>query len=336
MNILNATVLQLYHVAEWLSQGSHAAIVPLVSLAVAVFVGVLAVAGLLASRDPVKRRLSGEQSPATVEPDAALGRRRPDTAWNQLLGVLEKRVGARSNERRSRLRLRLVQAGYLAPTAWRTYYAVRVILAVGLSLVFLLLAPFISRNTPVEIIMLSGLGLAVAGLYLPSLWVSHRIARRQREVAESFPDALDMLVVCVEAGLGLDAAFTRVGMQIARAHPVLAQQFGLVALELRAGKSREDAMRNLAMRIGLPEVSSFVTLLLQSDSLGSSIAQTLRVHADEMRVKRTLRAEEKAHMLPVKLSIPLVLCILPAMLTVVLLPGIINIIRHVLPALAGS
>ena len=118
-------------------------------------------------------------------------------------------------------------------------------------------------------------------------------------------------------------------------YPVLAQHFGLVSLELRAGKSREAAMRNFSERIGLNEITSFVVLLIQSDQLGTSMAQTLRVQADEMRVKRMLRAEEKAHMLPVKLSIPLVLCLLPSMVAVAVLPGIIRIIRELIPALGG-
>ena len=121
-----------------------------------------------------------------------------------------------------------------------------------------------------------------------------------------------------------------------RARPVVSWHFAMVALEWRAGKSREDALRNFSARVGITEISSFVTLLIQSDALGTSIAQTLRVHADEMRDKRMMRAEEKAHMLPVLLSIPLVTCILPAMMTVVLLPGIIAIVRKVLPALAGN
>ena len=110
----------------------------------------------------------------------------------------------------------------------------------------------------------------------------------------------------------------------------------MMSLELRAGKSREEALRNFAVRIGLEEINSFVTLLIQSDALGTSIARTLRVHASEMRIKRMLRAEEKAHMLPVKLSIPLVTCILPGLLTALLLPGIIGIVRILIPAMTGS
>lgn len=250
-----------------------------------------------------------------------------------MLVGLEKRAIPANETERTTARVRLLQAGYGGPNAVRNYFALRLLLSVILPVAFLLLAPIFTRNMPVEKVMVVTVCLLVAGLYLPAAFVSNRSRNRQRAVQESFPDALDMLMVCVEAGLGLDAAFTRVGAQMAAAHPVLAEEFGLVSLELRAGKSREAAMRNFAERIGTTEITSFVVLLIQSDQLGTSVAQTLRVQAEEMRIKRMLRAEEKAHMLPVKLSIPLVLCLLPAMIAVAVLPGIIRIIRDLLPAL---
>ena len=185
-----------------------------------------------------------------------------------------------------------------------------------------------------DIALVAG-ALGFVGLYLPGFWLSRGISHRQAAVAEGFPDALDMMVVCVEAGLGLDAAFTRVGTHIAKARPIVATHLGLVALELRAGKSREEALRNMAERIGLEEIKSFTTLLIQSDALGASISQTLRIYSEEMRMKRVMRAEEKAHKVPVLLSIPLVTCILPAMLTVLLLPGVILILRSVIPSMGG-
>jgi tight adherence protein C len=175
--------------------------------------------------------------------------------------------------------------------------------------------------------------LAGGGFMLPNLWLARLIGRRQRQIAASFPDALDMMVVCVEAGLGLDAALARVGTHIAPVHPLLASELERVTLELRAGKSRDEALRNFAARVSLPEVASFVTLLVQSEALGVGIAQTLRAHGEDMRANRLLRAEEMAHKLPVKLTIPLVLCLLPAMLVAVLLPGMLSIVRNVLPGL---
>ena len=131
------------------------------------------------------------------------------------------------------------------------------------------------------------------------IYIRARANRRQRELINAFPDALDLMLVCVEAGLGLEAAFSRVGMEMTTSHPRLAEQFGAVVLELRAGRSHEDALRRMADRAGADDIRAFATLLIQSTKLGSSIAQTLRTYASEMREKRRMRAEEKAHRLPV-------------------------------------
>ena len=312
---------------------ADSSMLPLMLLFVAVFLGVLAVPRLVTTRNPVERRLAPTSQAAAVEGSPTLRTAENTSMWSQLLAGLEKRAIPTNEKERTTARVRLLQAGYGGTNAVRNYYALRLLLSVVLPVAFLLLAPIFTRNMPVEKVMVVTVCLLVAGLYLPAAFVSNRARNRQRAISESFPDALDMLMVCVEAGLGLDSAFTRVGAQMASSHPVLAEEFALVSLELRAGKSREAAMRNFAERIGTTEITSFVVLLIQSDQLGTSVAQTLRVQAEEMRIKRMLRAEEKAHMLPVKLSIPLVLCLLPAMIAVAVLPGIIRIIRDLLPAL---
>ena len=312
---------------------ADAATLPLLLVFLAVFVGVLAVPRLITSRSPVERRLAPSRPVAPVEGAPTLRPGETGSMWSQLMTGLEKRAIPTSEKERTTARVRLMQAGYRGANAVRNYFAIRLLLSIGLPVGFLLLAPVFTRTMPIEKVMVVTVCLLVLGLYLPSAFVSNRARNRQRAMQESFPDALDMLMVCVEAGLGLDAAFTRVGAQMATAHPVLAEEFALVSLELRAGKSREAAMRNFAERIGTQEITSFVVLLIQSDQLGTSVAQTLRVQAEEMRVKRMLRAEEKAHMLPVKLSIPLVLCLLPSMVAVAVLPGIIRIIRDLIPNL---
>ena len=177
---------------------------------------------------------------------------------------------------------------------------------------------------------------AAIGLYVPALYVRARADRRQREIVNGFPDALDLMLVCVEAGLGMEASFSRVGMEMTTSHPLLAEQFGAVVLELRAGRSHDDALRRMADRAGVDDIRAFCTLLIQSTKLGSSIAQTLRIYASEMREKRRMRAEEKAHRLPVLISIPLVACMLPTMIGVLMLPAAIRVIRAVLPALHGG
>ena len=304
----------------------------------AVFFLVVGISSLVRTNDPVQRRLAASVGAGTA--GAPIPQRRGNTEqnerWQNLLKTIEEKVGLVKEEERGRLRRRMIQAGIMDPAAPRYYFAIRALLTIILPVAYLFAVPFVTSDTPLENILLTAALLAAIGLYGPLFFVSLKVSARQRSVREGFPDALDMLVVCVEAGLGFDAAFNRVGTQLERARPVVSWHFAMVALELRAGKSREDALRNFSARVGITEISSFVTLLIQSDALGTSIAQTLRVHADEMRDKRMMRAEEKAHMLPVLLSIPLVTCILPAMMTVVLLPGIIAIVRKVLPALSGN
>ena len=309
---------------------------------VAVVLAVLGV-GALFTRDPVKRRLSGDAAQReTIRPDKKSGKggtpalrasQDRESAWDDIVKPLEKYFMDQKEGSVSSLRTRLMQAGFTGTSVVRNYFLIRTILAVGVPAGFLFLLPILGFDMSVRKIMVATAGLALAGLYLPGILISSRVDKRQQAIAEAFPDALDMLVVCVEAGLGLDAAFTRVGAQIAPAHPILASELGMVSLELRAGKSRADALRNFSKRIDLREISSFVTLLLQSDALGTSIGQTLRIHAEEMRARRMLRAEEMAHKLPVKMTIPLVLCILPAMFAAVMLPGMLTITRVILPAL---
>lgn len=335
MQYINATIDQITNFLIRLT-GDSSWLVLLV-IFFAVFFAVVAVSALLAGRNPVERRLAGE----AVLPDDelqidALRRKNQDGPWSQLLGSIEKRFAPTDERKRSSMSQKMIQAGYYSPTAVRNFYALRILCAAGLPVLFIAYQVLFPSELSVERMLFMTALTCFTGLILPTAWVNRRIGSRQLEITEGFPDALDMLVVCVEAGLGLDAAFNRVGSQFAQSHPILAEHFGLVALEFRAGKSRSEAMRSFAERIGLQEINSFVTLLIQSEALGTSIAQTLRVHSEEMRAKRMLRAEEKAQRLPVMLSIPLVLGILPAMLCVSLLPGVIRIIRILIPALTGN
>jgi tight adherence protein C len=302
-----------------------------------VFLAVMGALSLWYARNPVQRRLEGKAAGAAATGGSSVSIRYTDeTALTKIAKPFEKHFVPSSEALRSRIRRRLVQAGYFSPTAVRVYFTSRLLLGLGLPFIYGVLAPIFSKSLTVDQVLIIAVCLAVLGLMLPSIWVSQRIRRRQRAVREGFPDALDMMLVCVEAGLGLDAALNRVSAEIGRSHPVLAEQLKLVGLELRAGKSREDALRNFAERVGIEEVRSLVALLIQSENLGTSIAQALRVHADEMRLKRIMMAEEKAHKLPVKLSIPLVLFVLPSLLIVVLSPAIITIGRELLPILGGA
>ncbi len=233
------------------------------------------------------------------------------------------------------LRRRLIRAGFSRPTAVGIFHATRVVLAFSLPIVAILLAPIVASDAVAKKLpMLLG-ALGLLGFFLPTIIVGRIIAKRQAIARTGFPDALDTLLVCVEAGLGLDAAINRVAVEIGIAYPMLGEQFTLVAAELRTGQSRETALRNLATRLNIDEASSLATLLVQSEHLGTSVAQTLRVLADDFRQKRMLSAEERANVLPVKLAFPLVLFILPALMVVIMGPTMIRILHTLMPTMGG-
>ena len=267
---------------------------------------------------------------------ASLRTDRVQSSWLKLVDAVEKRGLSLVDTKDKAVRQRLIAAGFTAPHAPRVYTLLRLVLVVALP-VFVLTLFWLGGSSPGVVKLYAFLIFAaVMGLYLPSLFVRARADRRQREIINGFPDALDLMLVCVEAGLGLEAAFARVGMEMTSSHPRLSEQLGAVVLELRAGRSHEDALRRMADRSGADEIRAFATLLIQSTKLGSSIAQTLRIYASEMRERRRMKAEEKAHRLPVLLSIPLVTCMLPVMIGVLMLPAAIRVVRAVLPALQGQ
>jgi tight adherence protein C len=176
---------------------------------------------------------------------------------------------------------------------------------------------------------------AACGYYAPALWLRRAIAARKDALQRAIPDALDLMVVCVEAGLGLDQAIGRVGEEVKRAHPALNDELNMLTLELRAGVARQEALRNLAHRTDLEELRNLVALLVQTDRFGTSIGQALRVHADAMRTTRRLKAEELAAKLPVKLLLPLVFFIFPTIIIVTVGPAIIRMVTVLFPVLNG-
>ena len=290
------------------------------------------------ARQMARRRLAegaidtGSSSPAR----GSLRTDRVESAWLKLVNSIEKSGLSLVDTKDEVLTKRLAAAGYTATYAPRMYTLVRLGLIIGLPLL-VMLGVVLTGSTPgIFKLYVMLVAAAAFGLYAPSLFVKARADRRQRDLINGFPDALDLLLICVEAGLGLEAALARVGMEMTSSHPRLAEQFGAVVLELRAGRSHEDALRRMAERSGSDEIRSFATLMIQSRNLGSSISQTLRVYAAEMREKRRLRAEERAHRLPVLISIPLVACMLPCMIGVLMLPAAIRIVRTVVPVLHGG
>jgi tight adherence protein C len=292
----------------------------------------------VAVRQAMRRRIADTGARGSVETAAGKSLRsdRVEGSWLKLVNAIENSGLSLVDTKDKALRQRLIAAGFTAPHAPRVYTLVRLVLVVALP-VLIMAFYWLSGSSPSLMrIYLSTVIAAALGLYLPNLFVRAKADRRQQEIVNGFPDALDLMLVCVEAGLGLEAAFARVGMEMTSSHPRLAEQLGAVVLELRAGRSREDALRRMADRAGVDEIRAFSTLLVQSTKLGSSIAQTLRVYSSEMRERRRMRAEEKAHRLPVLLSIPLVACMLPVMIGVLMLPAAIRVARAVMPALTGG
>jgi len=302
------------------------------------FVAVLVMltSSILFRRSAIRSRLTEMESGGAVASEgSALRAEALNSGWTRLADTIEKRGISLVDTRSDTQRAKLIAAGYKSPSAPRIFTLIRLVLTLALPMIFVLFS--FSASEPPSLIKLYLIGsmLALVGLYLPNLWVQARADRRQQAIVNGFPDSLDLMLVCVEAGLGLEAAFDRVGREMAISHPLVSEMLCLAVLELRAGKSREEALRMMGERNQIDDIRAFTTLLIQSDSLGSSIGTTLRVYATEMREKRRMRAEEKAHRLPVLLSIPLVACMLPVMIGVLMLPAAIRVMREVMPALAG-
>lgn len=229
----------------------------------------------------------------------------------------------------------LITAGYRSGKASVFYTGAKLLLAVvAVVLVAIIPAKALGFPTAANLIFYYLLA-ATCGYYAPAFWLKRAIAHRQDALQRAIPDALDLMVVCVEAGLGLDQALARVGEDVKQAHPELGDELNILSLELRTGVQRQEALRNLAHRTNLEEVKNLVALLVQTDRFGTSIGQALRVHADSMRTTRKLRAEEMAAKLPVKLLLPLIFFIFPSMFIVTIGPAIIKMVRVLFPALAG-
>lgn len=233
-------------------------------------------------------------------------------------------------------RRRLITAGYRSGKSPVFFFGTKLFLAV-LMTVIIASVPVRYLGFPTFSNLLFYYVLAAAcGYYAPVIWLRRAISARKDAVQRAIPDALDLMVVCVEAGLGLDQAITRVGEEVKRSHPALSDELNLLAMELRTGVSRQEALRNFAHRTDLEEARNLVALLVQTDRFGTSIGQALRVHADSMRSTRRLRAEEMAAKLPVKLLFPLIFFIFPSMFIVLLGPASIQMVRVLLPTLNGQ
>lgn len=306
------------------------------SILVLVFFSVSLLAGgiyALLSPSPLARRLGQLAGPA-----GKAGAEEGD--WSRkvvkALGPMGKLATPKEGWEQSPLRQRFMHAGWRDENAPTLFFGAKALLTFALPGLAVLSIGITGVQIQENGLLITVLGLAAAGYYLPNMILSRRVFTRKRELFESLPDAVDLTMVCMEAGLGLDAAIARVAQEMRLKSADLADELYLVGLELRAGASRERALRNLALRTGVEEMDELVTMLVQCDRFGTSIAESLRVHAETLRTKRRQRAEEAAAKIPVKLLFPLIFFIFPALLLVLMGPAIISIYNVLLPVMKGG
>jgi len=254
----------------------------------------------------------------------------------KMVGPMARLSATKTGWEESNLRVRFMQAG-LREASWpAVYFASKTVLALLLPGLFVMVQGLgsvqLTLNTNVLILLL----LAAIGYYLPNVLLANATNRRQGELQDALPDALDLMLVCVEAGLGLDAAMNRAASEIGLRSEAMSDELNLMSLELRMGINREQALRNLALRTGVDDIASFVAMLVQADRFGTNVADALRIQAETMRTHRRLRAEERAAKIPLKLLFPLIFFIFPSLMLVLMGPAMISIYRVLLPTMGGG
>ncbi len=308
----------------WASSGDTERLLFIVLAAGTVFVLALGASFIfLGATDPIRRRLGLATSAAATPEEDPHGR---------LLVTIETLVGPVSEwvipssevERNSTLR-RLTYAGFRAPNALQIFYGTKALLGLALPLTVLFVVRWFPDLSLTEVVVCALLGAAV-GVTVPSTVLDRLVDARMRKLRNGFPDALDLLVVCVESGLGLAAAIQRVSDEVGVSHPELARELALVNAEMRAGVDRTKALKNLADRTGLDDIRGLVSLLIQTMRFGTSVADALRVYSEEFRDRRLQKAEEQAAKISTKLIFPLVMCLFPSFFTVMVGPAVIRLI----------
>ena len=279
---------------------------------------------------------------AAVTPSSVLGSRLREIGWQRPAVQAKPAIRERMQQALdplsralplspadvSKTRALLIQAGYRSPQHASIYNGLRVLFAVlGFLSVFL----FTGFSSPLLLV-----GVTAFGFFIPRFMLKKKLQERQRRIRLGLPDGLDLTVICVEAGLSLDQAMMRVGEDLRTAHPELSAEFHLFDLETRAGKTRVEALRNLAARTGVDDIRSLVGTLIQTDRFGTSVAQALRVHSDSLRTERRQRAEEQAAKTTIKMVPPLVLFVLPSIIFVTIGPAVIDLIRQLGPVSGGK
>lgn len=278
-----------------------------------------------AERSGVKRRLVLETPVEAAAARPVEPKRGESVVSAKTLDKAREFYAKNDPETVARLRMKLIQAGFMEPGAVGYFFVARFSL-----LAVFFLAAFAYTNFSAQEATLASrwgfvLGAGGFGYFLPTLWLQRKAAGKLVEYRNGFPDFMDLMIVCADAGMSLKSAVDRVSREISKTYPSLSQNLMLVTIELRAGRQMEDALKALSERVGLDEVRSFATLLQQSKELGTSLSQALRVFSDEMRHKRMSLAEEKAHSLPAKMSVPVTMCILPVVMLVAVIPIIVQV-----------
>jgi tight adherence protein C len=256
----------------------------------------------------------------------------PSLGWRELVKKLGSVVPSAPKDSTVMLR-RLMRAGFRGPNALKMLYGSKVILGVLFPAVALAATTRFQADPGMKVMIL--VASLAAGFLGPNEYVRWAAKKRQKQVRRGLPNALDLMVVCVESGLGMDQAVVQVAKELQHAHPEISQEFGLMNLEMKAGKRREEALRNLADRAGVEELRKLVAVLLQADRFGTSIAQSLRGHSEFMRVQTRQMAEEKAAKLGVKLVFPIFFCILPSLFVVTVGPILVRITRELIPMMVN-
>ncbi|MFX1684390.1 type II secretion system F family protein [Paraburkholderia sp. A2RI-6] len=286
--------------------------------------------------DATRRRLGQLTDKGQASPQGAGN---PETQWMKRIIEVSRPIAKLSVPKEgwenSPLRVKFMHAGWRDPSASGVYFAAKSILVLGLPLVAFLVGGRALIDNTHHALLLVLLMAAAIGYYVPNFVLARQVRLRQRSIFEDFPDALDLLTVCVEAGLGLDAAIMKVADEMHLKSPVISEELQLLLLELRAGQSKETALKNLALRTGVEEVDGLVAMLIQAERFGTSMGDSLRVHSENLRLKRRLRAEEAAGKIALKLLFPLMFCIFPTLMLVLVGPAVIQVMRVLLPTMAG-
>lgn len=280
---------------------------------------------LLQPADPLKKL---QAASATGTAPSRENRLRADTG-NDKLEKFSHFLEPQDEEELSSIRLKLVQAGYRSRNAVRFYYFAQMVLGLGALGLGLLYAFMANQQQPLETkeMVMYALLPAVVGYMAPRYWVNKRQEERQKSILEGFPDALDMMLVCVEAGQSMDQSIIRVARESREGYPALSEEFEIVAHEMKAGKDKAVVLRDLSERAGVPDISSFVTVLIQSATFGTPITDALRVYAEEMRDKRVMRAEEKANTLPTKMTLATMGLTVPPLILILIGPSLYGIVE---------